>query len=305
MLKYLLHSEIDKVKWNHCINKSNNALLYAEAEYLDALAVNWDALVLNDYESVMPLCWKSKWGIKYLYQPTFVQQSGIFSTKPLSDKAIQEFINAAAMHFKFAEISLNYSNLVNNLNCSFIIRNNFILSLEGGYEITYNNYKPYIRERLNRLKKFNMKYQVSDDTDGAIKLYQQTYGGRFKGISNQTFERFKNLCNQYQKKQRAFVREVREDSTQELLAIVLLIKDEKRIYNLASTVTEKGKKLLANYFLYDKIFQEFSAQGLCFDFEGSDLPGVSYFYEKFADNNQSYPFVKWNNLPWPLKIFKR
>ena len=97
MLKHLLHSEIDKVKWNHCISKSDHALLYAEAEYLDALAVNWDALVLNDYESVMPLCWKSKWGINYLYQPPFVQQSGIFSTKPLSDIVVQQFINAAAI----------------------------------------------------------------------------------------------------------------------------------------------------------------------------------------------------------------
>ncbi len=305
MLKHLLHSEIDKVKWNHCISKSDHALLYAEAEYLDALAVNWDALVLNDYESVMPLCWKSKWGINYLYQPPFVQQSGIFSTKPLSDIVVQQFINAAAMHFKFAEISLNYGNFSSNFNCTVAARNNFIMSLESEYEKTFNNYKPYIRERLNRLKKFNMKYQVSDDTNRAINFYQKTYGNRFNGISNQTFERFKSLSRQYQQKGRTIVREVKEDSTQELLAIVLLIKDEKRIYNLASTVTEKGKKLLANYFLYDNIFQEFSAQGLCFDFEGSDLPGVSYFYEKFADNNQSYPFVKWNNLPWPLKIFKR
>ena len=305
MLNYLLHSEIDKVKWDHCISQCKHALLYAEAEYLDALAVSWDALVLNDYESVMPLCWKSKCGIKYLYQPPFVQQGGIFSIEPLSDQVVQQFINEAKMHFKFAEISLNYGNIDSNLNYKIATRNNFILSLNSGYEIMYNNYKPYIKERLNRLKKFNMKYLASDDTEEAINYYQQFYGNRFRGVSNQTFQRFKNICKKYQQMGRAFVRVVKDDSNQELLAVVLLIRDDKRIYNLASTVTEKGKKLLANYFMYDNIFKEFSEKGWCFDFEGSDLPGVSYFYEKFADINQSYPFIKWNNLPWPLKFFKR
>lgn len=305
MLKYILHNEIDKVKWNHCISQSNNGLLYAEAEYLDALAENWDALVLKDYEAVMPICWKAKWGIRYLYQPPFVQQGGLFSAQPLSGKMVQEFIQTAATHFKFAECSLNYGNITSHLNCTLKPRNNFILPVEDSYEKVYSQYKPYIKERLNRLKKFNLKYEVSDDTDQAVNLYKQHYGNRFKGVSNQTFDKFKSLCKQYQQKNRTIVREVREDSTQELLAIVLLIRDDKRLYNLASTVTEKGKKLLANYFLYDNLFKEFSAQGLCFDFEGSDLPGVSYFYEKFADKNQSYPFVKWNTLPWPLKIIKR
>lgn len=41
------------------------------------MAKNWDALVLNDYEAVMPLTWNKKYGICYLYQPPFTACLGI------------------------------------------------------------------------------------------------------------------------------------------------------------------------------------------------------------------------------------
>lgn len=305
MLRYLKNSEIDKQKWNQCISNSPNGLIYAEAGYLDSLADHWDALVKNDYEAVMPLVWRSKFGIRYLYQPAFVQQGGIFSLTPISKAIIIEFINIASQHFKFAEIALNFASADVNLTYQCSLRNNFLLSLEKSYEHIFNNYKPYIKERLQRLQKFNLEYAATDDVDKAIEIYKSTYEKRIQKTTSNTYEQFKKRCNHYLQNERAIVREVREQSTKELLAIVLLLKDKNRIYNLASSITENGKKKLANYFLYDRIFQEFSEQGLCFDFEGSDIPGVAYFYEKFADTNQVYPFIKWNNLPVMIKIFKR
>jgi hypothetical protein len=46
--------------------------------HLDRTAVVWDALVWGDYEFVMPLPVRKKWGIQYVYQPLFCQQLGIF-----------------------------------------------------------------------------------------------------------------------------------------------------------------------------------------------------------------------------------
>ena len=66
-----------------------------------------------------------------------------------------------------------------------------------------------------------------------------------------------------------------------------------------------GKKLKANYYLYDCLFREFSEQSLVFDFEGSDITGIAEFYMKFNPLNQPYPFIKYNNLNCILKIFKR
>ena len=64
---YTKHTYIDKQKWDECILKSHNGLIYSTAAYLDSMAGSWDALILNDYEAVMPLPWRKKFGIQYIY----------------------------------------------------------------------------------------------------------------------------------------------------------------------------------------------------------------------------------------------
>ena len=57
-ITHITREQIDQKKWDDCIYQSSLPLLYAETIYLDQMASNWDALVLNDYEAVMPLPWK-------------------------------------------------------------------------------------------------------------------------------------------------------------------------------------------------------------------------------------------------------
>ncbi len=72
-IKYLTYQQINKIKWDACIDKAGNGLVYGYSFYLDAMAKNWDALVLsagpggNDYKAVMPLTWNKKYSILYLY----------------------------------------------------------------------------------------------------------------------------------------------------------------------------------------------------------------------------------------------
>ena len=47
-IQYLSHEQIDKAKWDQCIDNASNGLIYAYSFYLDTMADNWDALVLND-----------------------------------------------------------------------------------------------------------------------------------------------------------------------------------------------------------------------------------------------------------------
>ena len=85
-IKYVAQQQVDKNKWDACIERSSNGLIYGYSFYLDSMAKHWDALVLNDYEAVMPLTWNRKWGIKYLYQPPLTPQLGIFSATTISEK---------------------------------------------------------------------------------------------------------------------------------------------------------------------------------------------------------------------------
>src|SRR5579864_8810325 len=101
MIRYLKRPDIDTGRWDGCIHQAGNSLIYGYHYYLDHMAAGqWDALVLDDYEAVMPLPWRRKFGIRYLYQPAFTQQLGIFSKTPIP---VDSFLAEAKRHFRFAE----------------------------------------------------------------------------------------------------------------------------------------------------------------------------------------------------------
>jgi hypothetical protein len=182
-IRYLKRQEIDPVKWDACIDGASNGLIYAYSFYLDHMAAQWDALVWNDYDAVMPLTWNKKWGIKYLYQPPLTQQLGVFIKKqiedpkqpkdpkePISQKEFQDqteslsqlvlaFLDEAALHFRFAEIFLNYKNEITEIESvrerdefarhhSLEPRMNYILHLDASYTQLRNRYSPSLLKNL-------------------------------------------------------------------------------------------------------------------------------------------------------------
>ncbi len=56
-LRVLKRKEIDEQKWNALIQTSVQSLPYALSYYLDAVAENWEAIVVGDYEASMPFVW--------------------------------------------------------------------------------------------------------------------------------------------------------------------------------------------------------------------------------------------------------
>ena len=90
MIQYLKNKEIDFKKYDACIEAAINSRIYAYSWYLNIVADNWDALVLNDYEAVMPLPWRQKYFIKYIYPPAWTQQLGVFSSAEVNETLMME-----------------------------------------------------------------------------------------------------------------------------------------------------------------------------------------------------------------------
>lgn len=72
MIQYVKRDAIDLTKYNNCVATAIQSRIYAYSWYLDVVAENWDVLVLNDYEAVVPLPFKVKFQLKYISQPFFV-----------------------------------------------------------------------------------------------------------------------------------------------------------------------------------------------------------------------------------------
>ena len=79
MIKFYKHKDIDLFKWDECIGSSINRRVQAFSWYLNVVTNNsWDALVLGDYDAVLPLPYRFKYGLKYIYMPYFIQSLGCF-----------------------------------------------------------------------------------------------------------------------------------------------------------------------------------------------------------------------------------
>lgn len=298
-VKYISNAAIDRVLWDECLAKSACNLIYLQSYYLDAMADDWDAIVVNNYEAVMPLPFRKKWGIKYIYHPAFIQQLGLCSTN--KNISLDDILPTIKKHFKYADLYLNYTNIGIQNAASKI---NYVLKLSNPYNFYVENYKNDLKKNLKRSNREFLEYRNDNSIEETISIYKKSYGARHTSITDNDYTNFLQLCNKLETNKKAFTRSV-YDEAENLFAIGLFLLHNNRIYNVMNTTTALGKTNAANHFLFDKLIEEFSNSNYFLDFEGSELPGVKSFYENFYPENEPYFYYKINNLNPILKIFKK
>ncbi|GGB14991.1 GNAT family N-acetyltransferase [Puia dinghuensis] len=298
-IRYLQRQAIDVARWDACIERSANRLIYGFHFYLDHLTSGqWAALVLEDYKAVMPLTWRRKWGVTYLCQPAFTQQTGIFFTEPISHDSINSFLGILTRHYRFAEIYLNYASGLPTLR----IHDNLILPLERPYPQLEARYKKDLVRNLRLAARSGLTYTPDIDLDTAIEAYRSQYAARHPAIRPEDYSRFRKLCLHLQPKGQLILRAA--FAGDQLQATALLVRDASRLYLLQSTTLPAGRMTGANHFLIDQLIREWAGSGLTLDFEGSDIRGIAYFYANFGALREPYFFYRHNHLPWPWRLLK-
>ena len=290
--------KIDKEKWNNCIVRSATNLIYAHSYYLDQLADNWHGIVVNDYECVMPVPWRKKFGIRYCYDVPFIQQLGYFNTGDIDHKIL---VDAFFSFIKYGHYNFNYNNNAIENIPGVKTTTNLIIDLTDKKTVTNNFTKGFTLSLQNALK-HELTY-IATTPDEAIEMYKDLYNIHLKNIKETDYKNLLQLTEILIKEDKCVARKIINKDGQ-ILSIVLLLKDEKRLYNIINATNSEGRKTEANYFLYAKLFEEFAGKGLLFDLEGSELPGVKSFYKKLGAINQPYYRMKINKLPFPIKLFR-
>ena len=290
--------KIDKQKWDDCIKQSSNPLIYATSVYLDYMADNWEGYISNDYSMVMPVTWRKKFGIKYCYHAPFIQQLGVFG-KNFMQAQVDVFINCFKSNYRYGDYAFNYTNQSKDA----IQHNNYILLLSSKYKILREFYLSHLEKNLHKSKKFSLIYEEGDVSE-TITMFRQLYSEKVKQITPVQYSNFEALCRLKKQENNLVLRRIKS-TNDEVLACVLLMKDECRYYNLIMCLTQTGRQQAAGSFLYDELIKELSHSGMMLDFEGSDLEGVEFFYKGFGAVNQPYCSIHVNNLGFPLSLLKR
>lgn len=76
MIRKVDTQNLDAVRYTQCLRASAQYEFQAELEYLKTTHDNWEFLIFNDYEAVMPVPIKQKLGLKFVIFPPLIQQLG-------------------------------------------------------------------------------------------------------------------------------------------------------------------------------------------------------------------------------------
>ena len=297
-IRFLHNSLIDIPRWDQIIGNSVNSRIYALSWYLNILQPDWHGLIYGDYLYVMPVIFSKRWGISYMFQPVYAQQHGIF---PPSDPAIiSQFLSFLQQKFRYFNVSLNASNSFSLEGFEIEERKNFVLSLEGNYSNLASQYNSHTKRYLKKSKANNgSPVQIGVDDFLNFKI--------LNSIKPVNKERLKHL--------RLIISHSLNDQTGEILGIytqqnalcaaAFFLKDNKRYTYLNSVSSQDGKQLRAMYAIVDSFIYNHASQSFILDFEGSNIEGIARFFSGFGAKPEIYQHIKYNNLPWFLKLLKK
>jgi len=299
-IEILSSQEIDKNKWNKLVNDCNNGLIYAQSDLLDSLADNWDAVIVGDYDAILPIPHRKKWGIRYSYTVPFVQQLGLIGN--LEATHIAEIKSQIQKKFCYGTIQLNSGNLAIATQFGATPKTNMYLSLQQPFSVLEQTFKKEISRVSNKLITNNWSVKKNIPIKDCMHLFRRLLGHKLQNIKEQDFERLVLFCHENKNESLQYYTRAVVNPSGEICSVAVLLRDNKRIYNIINASTAEGKKTSANYLLYYECLKEFSELPLLFDFEGSSIPGIARFYNKFNPLKEFYFIWHYNALPFPLSL---
>lgn len=300
-IRFVHHREIDKDKWDRCISSASNERIYGYTLYLDTMSEHWDALVMNDYECVMPLPWNKKVGISYLYQPFQCAQLGVFGNHISPDSVIR-FLEKIPARFRYTDIYLNAGNLAETQLKGYYTRKNYTLSLHHSYPDLSASYRENTRRNIQKaaphLFSFTRDFAVEKLIEAAVPQ-MRAYGP----IHESDIRKFRNLYGSLHQTGQAMTYGI-TDRENKLLSGCIFFFSGNRAYYILAASSEEGKQKGASHTLINEFIKEQAGKDIILDFEGSDVDSLAFFYSGFGASEEPYACYRNNRLPWFIRWMK-
>ena len=279
---------------------SINSLPYAFSWYLDIVHDDWEALVEDDYVRVMPLTISRKYGIKYFFQPFFVQQLGVFSREALSSEITLKFLSAIPSNIKVTDFNLNHFNTIQGGDIPYIENTNYLLDLISDYEKIYASYSTNTKRNLKKANKSNLTLIKGVKPENIVNLFRENKGQELDKWKDTHYRRLTRLIYTSMYKGVGTSYGVYSENNQ-LSSAAFFLKTSGRLIFLFSGNSKLGMETQSMTYLIDAVIRENSPGMKTLDFEGSNIPGVARFYSGFGAYKSTYLRIKINRLNFFLK----
>jgi hypothetical protein len=301
MIVYLKNQEINRQQWDSCIETSQVYKPYAYSWYLDIMAPGWEALIDDDYDSVFPLPGFTRYGIRYIATPIFLQQLGAFSPdKPVAG-VIHEFIDYMPEFYRFIDLCIGQN--INYPGYKVTERSNFELDLHHPYEKIWTEFSSDCRRNIQLAAKKKLELTSNVTPEELINLFVQNQGRRLNRIKPRDYQRLGKLMSYCISNSRGQIIGVRASRKRLIFGLFIIeIPRSKTILFTCNTPESREKRI--GYFVVNEIIRDFASTKIILDFAGSSIPSIASFMESFNCTNNPYYRIYRNSLPWPIRMLK-
>ena len=299
-IEFLKRKEIQEEKWDQAIAGSLAETIYPYSWYLDAVSENWSALVVDDYKFVMPVVWKKKAGMKYIYQPFYTQQLGVFSREYVKPELIRQMLKILYKKFRFAGMNFNVKNLVGEEK-PFIVddKSNYITTLNEDYDTLTNTFTTNTKRNIRKSMEFSDHLEKNLPVEELVRLKREN------DVIKRSEEDYRWLVRVFETvKQRDAGKIYAIQSDNEIIAAAFFAFSKNRAIYLLSASSPQGKERRGMFRIIDTFIKDHAGSGRILDFEGSNIPSVARCFGGFGAQAEIYQGVSFNRLPSTLTRLK-
>jgi hypothetical protein len=302
-IKFLNREEIDDERWNDAIANAVNTNIYGFSWYLDAVSPGWCALIEGDYTAVMPLTWRTKYFINYVFTPAYCQQLGVFSTKPTDEHQILRFLEAIPKKFRYIDLNLNVANSLSNPAISVASKRNLVLTLGHDIDLIRQSYSTNHKRNIKKAIDAGITVHADGDMETIIRFFEKGRGGRLSHNPDREHSIFKQLCKSVASYARVSIW-MAHDAQNSPCGGAVFFETKQGAYFIFSGVSDEGRKHSVMHLLVDRFIHHAVGRLQFLDFEGSNDPDLARFYSGFGAAECLYLHITINRLPTIIRWVK-
>lgn len=266
-------------KYSKAINEALNYRIYAEYWYLDILTEEkWECWIWGDYEAVMPIPLQYKFGFKFVLQPIYCQQLGVFYKEEIPDDLFREF-ERKLHQYRVRSYCFNEEN-TERYDPKGEKKVNYILDLNRPYEEIKKNLSKSSKWNSKQFEKSGLSVELVKNHNSLIsfkekhspvKVNKDVLSNLFKKIALHKLELTKCVMKD-----------------KEINAYAYFALSKKRIIYINSASNEMGRKICAPTGILLETINSFSEKSYFLDFEGSTNPKLGNFFRGFGAEKNFY-----------------
>ncbi|KXH81011.1 hypothetical protein [Chryseobacterium kwangjuense] len=283
MIRRVKYNEIDFEKYTKCLENSEQRKYSASRTFLDVTTnQQWDILVKNDYEAVMPVPFIYKNKVKIVHNPMICQQLGVFSAKD-DQKTNERFLQFLKKNYL---IRAYYFNETNCFDSTLKTKKNFLLYPDD-YAKVFAKYSP---KRKRKLRLDDEVIQNSEIREVSYQDAEVFIKNNAVGLDkeNDIGTLLKTLQTFYSLKYLKFSAFYYHN---EMTNMIATYSDFDTVALLGTFNDKKYIKMAGASTLIDQAIKE-NIEHSIFDFEGGNLPSIEEFFRGFRAELKPYTVVE-------------